>query len=89
MGKHTDALMVIRSDHVGASDITAISMVSGFIEQTAVIDWITCGTLSWLVWVTLVVAFCIDASHEEITVSARVKPANFSKMPSHFLATVR
>jgi putative transposase len=59
-------LLIARSNHVWAADITYIPMKRGFIYLFAVIDWASRRVLSWRLSNTLTTDFCIEALQEAI-----------------------
>ena len=57
-------------------DITYIPMARGFVYVTAVVDWATRRVLSWSLWITMEVGFCLDAVEEAL--AKHGKPAIFN-----------
>lgn len=62
-------LVVERPDHVCCADITYIRMLHGFIYLVAIMDWYSRYVLTWQLYNTLDVLFCIDALEEALAIS--------------------
>ena len=57
---------ITEPNHVWASDITYIPMVSGFLYLVAIIDWASRAVLAWRLSNTMDSAFCVEALEEAI-----------------------
>ena len=69
-------LVIDRPNQVWCSDITYISMRSGFMYLVAVIDWATRRVLSWRVSNSMEADFCIEALEEALAKHGRPEVFN-------------
>ena len=58
---------VDRINQVWSADITYVRLATGFVYLVAVIDWFSRYVLSWAVWITMDVAFCVEALEQALS----------------------
>jgi len=56
-----EGVEVTRVNQVWSTDITYIRMAAGFVYLVAVMDWFSRFVLSWALWATLELSFCLEA----------------------------
>ena len=56
-----EGVEVTRVNQVWSTDITYIRMAAGFVYLVAVIHWFSRFVLSWALWATLELSFCLEA----------------------------